>query len=93
MATVLITGGTGLIGQTVSKLLLAKGYKIIIITRDKNRKTNLSNLEYATWNVNEQGIDKWAIEQADFIIHLAGASVAEKRWTKKRKKRNFRKPA
>ena len=43
------------------------------------------NARYALWNVNEQKIDVEAVQQADYIVHLAGASVAEKRWTAKRK--------
>jgi hypothetical protein len=42
-------------------------------------------LSYAEWNVEQQTIDATAIEQADYIVHLAGAGVADKRWTKERK--------
>jgi uncharacterized protein YbjT (DUF2867 family) len=37
MATVLITGGTGLIGNALSKLLLEKGYDVIFLTRDAEK--------------------------------------------------------
>ena len=37
------------------------------------------------WDIEKQEIDKAAIAKADFIIHLAGAGVADRRWTKKRK--------
>jgi len=40
---------------------------------------------FAEWNVETQTIDEWAIKEADFIIHLAGAGVADKRWTERRK--------
>lgn len=86
MATVLITGGTGLIGSALTTALLAKNYKVIILTRSLGGKKSTSNLSYATWNVKEQTIDEKAIEHADHIVHLAGANIAEKRWTEDRKK-------
>jgi uncharacterized protein (TIGR01777 family) len=85
-STILITGGTGLIGKALTEALLQRGFHIIILTRKPgNQKSGNSQITYAGWNVNEKTIDKEAISKADYIIHLAGASVAEKRWTKKRK--------
>lgn len=45
-----------------------------------------SGLSYATWDINRQTIDETAMVKADHIIHLAGAGVADKRWSGKRKK-------
>jgi uncharacterized protein (TIGR01777 family) len=86
MRTVLITGGTGLIGTALTKLLTDKGYKVIILTRNPKNHTSSSAIQYAAWNISQQTIDASAIQQADYIIHLAGASVVDKRWTAKRKK-------
>jgi NAD dependent epimerase/dehydratase family enzyme len=85
MPTVIITGGTGLIGSAISKALLLRGYRVIILSRKATRVSITGNLSYATWNVEEKTIDKESIGVADYIIHLAGAGVADKRWTKKRK--------
>jgi uncharacterized protein len=85
MATVLITGGTGLVGKALGQALIEKGYSIIILSRQQGKKSDVANLSYAAWDVEKQTIDKAAISAADHIIHLAGAGVAEKRWTKKRK--------
>lgn len=74
-----------MVGKALGQALLEKGYHVIILTRDGNRKSAAANLSYAVWNVEEQTIDRSAIEKADHIIHLAGAGVADKRWTKKRK--------
>src|SRR4051812_6812438 len=87
MAKVIITGGTGLIGKALSNLLVEKGYQVIILSRRsflKNRRTS-PNVDYAQWDLAKQTIDASAIRTADYIIHLAGAGVADKRWTKKRK--------
>jgi len=86
MATVLITGGTGMIGKHLTKMLIEKGYEVIVLSRQMstvNRQP--SSVSYANWDVSNQTIDKEAIPKADYIIHLAGAGVADKRWSEKRK--------
>ncbi|MFN2456886.1 MAG: TIGR01777 family oxidoreductase [Chitinophagaceae bacterium] len=87
MATVLITGGTGLIGTALTKALVAKGYKVTILTRAIPKTDRFTpNVSYAEWNIEEQIIDEQAIKNADYIIHLAGANIAEHSWTEERKK-------
>ena len=83
METVLITGGTGLIGKALTKLLISRGYKVIILSRKSLPPAE--NVSFATWDLNKATIDLNAIRSADHIIHLAGAGVADKRWTTKRK--------
>lgn len=84
MATVVITGGTGLIGTALTKALVQKGYEVIILTRRK-KASSQKNVSYAVWNLGQQSIDEEVIKKADYIVHLAGSNVAEKRWTKKKK--------
>ena len=93
--TVLISGGTGMIGKRLIKLLLDKDYKVIILTRNPPYLPNdssapISNLRtdkiYVRWDIEKGIIDKNAVSKADYIIHLAGAGVADKRWSSKRKK-------
>ncbi len=85
MATVLITGGTGLVGKRLTQLLLQRGYEVIVLTRSAGKHPKQPGLHYAAWNVEEGTFDKLAVSQVDYIVHLAGANVAEKRWTDKRK--------
>lgn len=85
MLTILITGGTGLVGRSLITLLTGKGHEVIILSR-KFKESKQPKLSYATWSVDKQTIDKDAIAKADYIIHLAGAGVADKRWTAARKK-------
>lgn len=82
MATVLITGGSGMIGTALTKALRSKGYRVMILTRKKNA----NNPDEKEWNVESGTIDEEAIHEADYIVHLAGANVADGRWTAKRKK-------
>ena len=84
METVIITGGTGLIGTALTSLLTAKGYKVIILSR-KTHQTR-DNISYSIWDLNKSYIDPEAIRQADHIIHLAGAGVMEKKWSDSYKK-------
>src|SRR6187399_240305 len=86
METVLITGGTGMIGKALTQALIERGFHVIILTRNANNKKATSKISFAEWDIQKQTIDKSAFAKADYIIHLAGASVAEKRWTTKRKR-------
>lgn len=83
MQTVLITGGTGLVGTALTKALTERGYAVIILTRKARPAAGM--VSYATWDPEKGIIDPTAISNADFIINLAGANVAGGRWTHKRK--------
>jgi uncharacterized protein len=83
MKKVLITGGTGLIGSRLAALLTEKGYEVIVLSRQPK---NNNVIKQYRWNIQEEHIDKEAIEQADYIVHLAGESIAKERWTSARKK-------
>ncbi|HEV8504309.1 MAG TPA: TIGR01777 family oxidoreductase [Chitinophagaceae bacterium] len=86
MAVVLITGGTGVIGSALKDELLSRNYDIIIMTRSPEKYSNTPRVNYAKWDTEKQTIDGDAITKADYIVHLAGEGVADKRWTAKRKK-------
>ncbi|MFP5041144.1 TIGR01777 family oxidoreductase [Parasediminibacterium sp. JCM 36343] len=86
MAKVLIAGGTGMIGKHLTELLIVKGYDVIILTRSKPFAKRHASISYALWDVEKQTIDAAAIAKADYIINLAGAGVADKRWSATRKK-------
>lgn len=79
MATILITGGTGLIGQLLQEKLTRKNHEVRILTRNPKMPH-----EFA-WNITTNTIDEKAFKNLDYIIHLAGAGIADKRWTTKRK--------
>jgi uncharacterized protein (TIGR01777 family) len=83
MATILITGGTGTIGKSLSKFLVEKQHEVIILTRHPRQGSGA--ISYAAWDPANQTIDIAALQKADYIINLAGAGVADKRWSKKRK--------
>ena len=80
---VLISGGSGFIGSHLTTLLLSKGYTVSILSRSE--KQNKTDVFYYKWDVATQFIDEEAVLKADYIIHLAGENIGEKRWTAKRK--------
>ena len=63
-----------------------KNHSVVILTRKIPAIQPVVNgISYALWNVEAGSIDSTAIASADYIIHLAGAGVADKRWTAKEK--------
>ena len=85
MPRVIITGGTGLIGKRLSQMLIEKGYEVIVFSHQEKGGKTKEGAIIKKWDINKGEIDKDAIAQADYLVHLAGANVAEKRWTEKRK--------
>ncbi|WP_347174018.1 TIGR01777 family oxidoreductase [Polaribacter uvawellassae] len=79
MATILITGGTGMVGKLLAEKLTNKNYNVRVLTRTPKEKNEFS------WDISNNFIDEKAFENLDYIIHLAGAGIADKRWTSKRK--------
>ncbi|MFT7335438.1 MAG: hypothetical protein ACI9M1_001345 [Porticoccaceae bacterium] len=80
---VLITGGSGFVGKQLTVVLIDSGYTVSILSRSK--RTNAVDIFYYTWDIENQLIEEEAVLKADYVIHLAGANIAEKRWTEKRK--------
>lgn len=83
MKNILITGGSGLIGQSLARRLKAKGFTVFFLGRKKPKR---SNIEIFEWNLRKRIIDEKAFREIDTVIHLAGANVSSGRWTAKRKK-------
>ncbi len=80
MKNILITGGSGLVGQKLTAQLEEKGYEVAWLSRSiQTRKSFI-------WNIKKGQIDVAAVEWADAIIHLTGAGVADERWTEYRKR-------
>ena len=80
--TVLITGGTGMIGRRLTTLLLEKGYQVAYLSR---KQQNNPNVKIYRWDIEKKIIEEDALRKADYIIHLAGAGIADQRWTASRK--------
>lgn len=82
MAVVLITGGSGLIGTSLSQFLLSRGHHVAVLTRSP--QTKLAYGEGILWDGRQPGA--WAewVQKADWIVNLAGANIGASRWTASR---------
>ncbi len=82
MAVVLISGGTGLIGTKLTSHLTGEHHEVIILSRRRNETSTDPHVSFSFWDVKNKVIDVAAVLRADHIIHLAGAGVMDKKWTK-----------
>ncbi len=73
---VVITGASGLIGSALSTYLVARGDRVVHLVRREARTA--SEVE---WDPTTRHLDPGALEGVDAVVHLAGAGVADKRWT------------
>ncbi len=85
MITVGITGGTGFIGKHLCKLLKDSGNEVVIFTRSPMKQHDVPHVHYAYWDPYSDKFDLVHLKKVDAMIHLAGAGIADKRWTDKRK--------
>lgn len=82
MPTILLSGGTGMVGRELTKHLRQRGYEVIVLTRKIPSTPSVDpGVRYARWSVKDQQIDAEAVRAADYVIHLAGAGVVDQRWT------------
>ncbi|TWJ01493.1 hypothetical protein JN11_01644 [Mucilaginibacter frigoritolerans] len=81
--SILLTGGTGLIGLSLTKQLLAKGYSVSHLSRSPGKDAGVKTF---LWDIDKGQIDEHAIDGVNIIIHLAGAGIADKPWTDARKR-------
>lgn len=84
MKTILVTGGTGLIGKALAKALKAQGYSLILLSRSRELPSHYDKV--FQWDATNRRFDYAALDGVTDIIHLAGAGIADKRWTEQRKK-------
>ena len=80
---ILVSGGSGLIGQALITTLLSEGHQIVQLVR---RNTNPGALtEEFSWDPEHEIFEHKNIGPIDIAIHLGGCSIARTRWSTKRK--------
>ncbi|MEM9481376.1 MAG: TIGR01777 family oxidoreductase [Verrucomicrobiota bacterium] len=80
---ILVSGGKGLVGDSLSPLLKSFGHTVLTLTRNPTSENDVG------WDLENGTIDLAAAGQIDALIHLAGENIAGGRWTKKRMDRIF----
>ncbi len=80
--SILISGGTGLVGSELVTLLKGAGHQVRLLSRSKGKGESVPVYQ---WDYKNNYVEEGAFDGIDTLIHLAGAGVADKRWTKERK--------
>lgn len=79
---ILITGASGLVGSKLTKELKLQGHQTSVLGRSKKINSPFPNFK---WDYASDYLEAEALDGIDTIVHLAGAGVAEQKWTKDRK--------
>ena len=87
MKTVLIGGGSGFIGMHLSRRLQRDGYAVRHLSRTADPGAEFPTFH---WDVQAQTIDAAALQDVDYVINLAGAGIADERWSEERKQEIIR---
>lgn len=82
---VVITGGTGLIGRYLSKVLIEQGHEVRSLSRS-DRPHPVEGVRTFTWNPAAGQMEAAALAGAEVVIHLAGEGIADKAWTRERRR-------
>lgn len=86
MRKIVLSGGTGLIGKHLSRLLVENGYEVVILTRNPKKYSVMKNISYVKLDLNDLSNTLEILSNAYSIVNLAGAGVADKKWTDSYKK-------
>ncbi len=79
---VLVTGATGLVGSALCPFLTTGGHEVYRLTRSAPKQEN-----DIQWNPETRDLPRARLEGLDAVVHLAGESIAGKRWNAKVKDR------
>lgn len=84
---IVVTGGTGFIGGALCCSLRGEGHRVSILTRRPEQVAHQTNaqINWVRWNGRDPGPWEQVLEGADAVINLAGAPIADARWTDARK--------
>ncbi len=81
--SVLITGGSGLLGRYLTSALLSAGYKVSHLSRGTNQ---FGKVRVFRWDPGKGILDPQVFDGIDYLIHLSGENIGKKRWTEREKR-------
>ncbi|TVQ23783.1 MAG: DUF1731 domain-containing protein [Spirochaetaceae bacterium] len=80
---ILVTGGSGFIGTALVPRLLSLGHEVVVLTRKSSRVA--PGIAVASWDPATGKFQRDVLAGVDAVVHLAGAGIADKRWTNSRR--------
>jgi uncharacterized protein (TIGR01777 family) len=84
---IVIAGGSGFLGSALSTRLAKDGHTIVVLSRDGGAAGASDGVRYARWTPHgEAGSWSKELDGADAVVNLAGAGIADKRWSESRKR-------
>lgn len=83
---ILIAGGSGLVGKSLSMALQKAGHAVSWLSRTAG---DYNGIKAYQWDIHKAEIQLEAVKNADAIINLTGAGVADQKWTRQRKDEIF----
>ena len=85
---IVMTGGTGFIGRSLCASLCQEGHRVTLLTRriKETQRSSGSTVTTIEWTGRKAGAWEHCLDGADAVINLAGAPIADGRWTDARKR-------
>lgn len=86
---ILMTGGTGFVGQRLLKKLYSEGHKVVVLTRnpDKARLNESTGADFHRWDGISEDVPPEVFEGVEAVINLMGENIANKRWSEQQKQK------
>ncbi len=84
--SVLISGGSGIVGRYLTSLLLERGYKVAHLSRGVNQ---FGKVRVFRWDPEKGILDPEFLKGVDYLVHLAGAHLDGGPWTKRRRRKIY----
>ena len=81
---VVISGGSGFVGQALTHLLMQKGHRVTILTRHPDHKRTSESVHYVEW-LSVDSLPENELKDVDAMVNLAGESIGSGRWTQSKK--------
>lgn len=89
---VVVAGGSGFLGRPLTAELAKRGHDVVVLTRDPGTSRVRAGIRETAWDPAQSAADgsgtgAWRreLDGAGAVINLAGAGIADKRWTASRK--------
>jgi uncharacterized protein len=82
-----ITGASGFIGSLLAERLWNQGHRLLLLSRNPPRETNIGRREWVAWKPGVAGAWEQSLNGMDGIFNLAGEPIAAKRWTDTQKEK------